>query len=76
MFYCKGTNEIKLKRCPHTYLSADVRALVPYFFHFVATYQYPDGRGRLYQPVKMLNVFDAWFPIYQELTKKPDKPNE
>jgi hypothetical protein len=64
--YCKGTNEIMLKRCPRAILNSNITSLVPYFFSFINSHQYPDGRGRLFQPIKMLKVFDIWAGIYYD----------
>lgn len=61
------------KRCPHTILDGNIRAIVPYFFHFLATHQFPDGRGRVYQPSKLLKVFDIWYGIYDEIRPKKGK---
>ena len=62
-----------LKRCPQSILDGNIRSLVPYFFHYLASSEYPDGRGRLYQPTKMLFMFDVWAGIYRELTKPKEK---
>jgi hypothetical protein len=68
--YCKGKNELKLHRCPRAICDANIRGLVPYFWHYANTNQYPDGRGRLFQPVKMIAVFDLWMPVWTEARKK------
>jgi hypothetical protein len=68
--YCKGTNEIKLKRCPRATLDSNIISLVPYFYHYIKTNQYPDGRARFLQPVKLLMVFDIWEKLLHNLEKK------
>jgi hypothetical protein len=73
--YCKGTNQIKLKRCPRAILDTNTSRLVSYFRHFVNTSQYPDGRGILYQSVRMLRVFDIWGRVLVE-EKKKKEPKE
>lgn len=49
-----------LKRCPAKEANdPSVSRLLPFFFHWRATSysQFPDGRGRLFQPQKMLDAF-------------------
>ena len=74
--YCKGTNEIELHRCPRSILDRSIRELVPFFFHFMNTNQFPDGKGRLFQPTKLIQVFDMWYGIYIDLKPKPRTDNE
>lgn len=57
--YCQGSNEIPVHRCPHA-LASDVSALLPYFMDWYKSDRvaWPNGRGRLHQPVKLAQAFD------------------
>lgn len=57
---CHGSGDILFKKC----VRAEAKTLtssstLPYFFHWKATgfIAYPDGRGRMYQPAKLLEAF-------------------
>ena len=63
---CKGTGDILLSRCPRALSKTTTSSItVPYFFHWKATgfTQYPDGRGRLFQPAKLLEAFNICHAI-------------
>jgi hypothetical protein len=56
--YCKGKGKIMVHRCPRCIQDS---SLIPYFIawknsQYIA---YPDGRGRLYQPKKLIQAFDV-----------------
>jgi hypothetical protein len=59
---CRGSGEILLKKCIRA-LSKTITSssTLPYFFHWKATgfMAYPDGRGRMYQPAKLLEAFSV-----------------
>jgi hypothetical protein len=58
---CKGKNLIQLKQCPMVMLqNKNIGRLLPFFFHFKGTEhtQYPDGRGRIFQPVILLEALN------------------
>ncbi len=56
---CRGTGEIKIKRCPGSFSrSSDIVSLMPYFFRYKTNWEYPDGRGRLMQPIKLTDALD------------------
>ena len=56
---CKGTGEIKIKRCPGSYMrSSEIISLMPYFFRYKATWEYPDKMGRMEQPIKLTDALD------------------
>lgn len=58
--YCKGKGKIFVSRCPRAYHENE--ALLPYFYAYRTSnnLQWPDGRGRLYQPIKLVMAFDIW----------------
>jgi hypothetical protein len=74
--HCKGKNEIRLKRCPRAIITADVLYLLPYFQIYRQTglpETFPDGRTRLYQPKKLLNLFALWSNLYKQIEVKQNK---
>lgn len=60
---CKGSNRTLVWRCPRG-LSGHASRLLPYFFDYYAALQstrvpvWPDGRGRLYQPIALIEAFN------------------
>jgi hypothetical protein len=61
-FLCNGKGEISMSRCPRAI--ADFR-LLPFFQEYQNKGTWPDGRGRLYQPVKLILAFDILRGYYQ-----------
>jgi hypothetical protein len=53
--------------------SPRVVALVPYFVRYLETGEYPDGRGRLYQPAQLLQLFSLWTSLYNSIKEKAAK---
>lgn len=55
---CKGKGAFRLDRCLKVAASETSR-IAPFFYHYKATNMmaYPDGRGMLYQPNKLLDAF-------------------
>lgn len=59
---CGGSGSIAVLQCPaKSQLTQEAIQTLPYFFHWKNTdfLHYPDGAGRLFQPVKMLEAFDV-----------------
>ena len=56
---CKGKGEIVYNRCPAA-ISADpeTRSFMPFFYRYKEYGEYPDARGRLFQPVKLTLALD------------------
>ena len=57
---CKGKGTFPLYRCPVVMANDQaVNLILPFFFHWKATnyMMFPDNKGRIYQPVKMLEAF-------------------
>ena len=52
-----GRGNIPVCRCPRALGSEYSSLLLPYFFEFLKTGQWPDGRGRLYQQLKLMAAF-------------------
>lgn len=71
--FCKGENRIVMNQCIKA-MKIDV-TLMPYFFAFMNSncIAYPDGRGRLYQPVKLTQAFDIIGFYHQKITEKESK---
>lgn len=61
-FLCNGKGEISMSRCPRA--TADFR-LLPFFKEYQKTGNWPDGRGRLFQPIKLILAFDLLRGYYQ-----------
>jgi hypothetical protein len=71
----KRDNTIRVRRCPRAILKEHVSRIVPYFYRFINSdfMEYPDGRGMIYQPKKLVNAFDILTSIYQKEKKKNAK---
>jgi len=56
---CKGENKFTLKECPAKMNNASVNRFLPFFWHWKATnyMNFPDGKGRYYQPSVLLEAF-------------------
>jgi len=53
-------------------------ALLPYFFQYYSGIQngrviWPDGRGTLFQPVKLRKAFDIMIPEYAKIVENAGK---
>jgi len=72
--YCKGKGKIPVHRCPRCIQDA---SLLPYFIAWKnSNYTaYPDGRGRLYQPRKMIQAFDVLSFYYEKFEAQRIKRN-
>jgi hypothetical protein len=80
---CKGTDDaclyckngcIVFFRCVRFYDTVQARALLPYFYQYLhglknGRYLWPNGRTRLYQPLKLIQAFDVLLKLYIELEK-------
>jgi len=67
--YCKGKGKISVQRCPRT--AKEGYALLPYYYAYKNSngLQYPDGRGRWYQPKKLVEAFDIWSFYFNKFEK-------
>jgi hypothetical protein len=59
---CCGKGEISMLRCPRAIASF---RLLPFFIEHYKSGAWPDGRGRLYQPIKLIMAFDILRGYYQ-----------
>ena len=68
--YCHGKGEIEVRRCPRA--AASETPLLPYFVaYYNSNYlAWPDGRGRLYQPKKLIAAFDMMTFYFRKLESK------
>lgn len=56
---CKGTGQIKLKKCMAEYAKrSDLSYIMRYFYHYRKTNQYPDGKAILEQPALLTMAFN------------------
>lgn len=56
---CKGSNAQPVFRCPRA-LAKEVQSLLPYYYDWRKSNHiiWPDGRSRMYQPIKLTRAFD------------------
>jgi len=68
---CCGSGRVTSTECPRL-LSSGADYLLPYFFDWkYSQYQaWPDGRGALYQPVKLRRAFEVLANYYANEEKK------
>ena len=61
---CQGSGKVTHKGCPRQ-SARDVQSLLPYYYAWISNSGavWPDGRGMLYQPLKLRRAFEllAWF---------------
>jgi hypothetical protein len=77
---CKGSNVIRIDRCPRAIASESewVFDLLPFFFDWYASAAgtgvivWPDGQTRYYQPRRLQLAFDVLYEEYLACRKKPD----
>jgi ribosomal protein L32 len=57
--YCEGNNEIPMHRCPRANEGGNAASLLPFYYAYRESrgLAWPDGRGRLFQPVKLIMAF-------------------
>lgn len=56
---CHGSGTITYKRCPSAYTKESwIYELLPYYYRYKVTNEYPDKQGRIYQPVKLLEALE------------------
>ena len=79
---CRGSNKTKVSRCPCAIANAESSLLLPYFFDYYLSYkkeraiQWPDGRGRLHQPVQLKKAFNLLLDValkQEEIIRKEPK---
>ena len=73
---CNGSNQTKVWRCPRALVNPEVQRLLPYFFDYYGALSnglslWPDGKGRLWQPKKLIQAFDIM--AKQKLMKEEKK---
>ena len=58
--YCMGKGKIPVRCCPR--IASSGFGLLPYFYAYRNSngLAWPDGLGRLYQPLKLVDAFDLW----------------
>ena len=78
---CKGSNKIELHRCPRVILAGhEIARVAPYFFNWINSEyrEYPDGRGRYFQPSKMVEAFEILLSVrnreHEIMRKRNERP--
>ncbi len=68
--YCKGRGDIFVRRCPRAVAKND--HLLPYFLEYKRSnyIAWPDGKGRYYQPVKLIQAFDIFSYYFNKFESK------
>jgi hypothetical protein len=54
-------------------VTPDLILIIPYFVDYVFSLPqatYPDGHPRLYQPVKLINLYALWLKLYKKIKAK------
>ena len=59
-----------MHRCPASYVTGEAQKLVAYFYDYKDGRGFPDGRARMYQPVKLIRAFNVLAVLYNELYQK------
>ena len=71
---CQGTGVIILNKCPVKIFLIDyVNRFIPYFFEWKNRGEYPDARGRIFQPTKLINAFGICNMVVMEREEKEAK---
>lgn len=70
-----GQSKLSLYQCPNSMIDDEFSRLIPYFYVWLNSEftVYPDGRGRYYQPVKLLQAFELLLKVKQTNEKKKVK---
>ncbi len=57
---CHGKGEISVLRCPRALVTDAMSFILPYYYQYRKSggVAWPDGRGRLFQPIKLVTAFD------------------
>ena len=73
--YCKGRGKVSVGSCPRAMLGGDVPRLLPFFsaYRNSNSLAWPDGRGRYYQPCKLIEAFDLWSYYFNKFETKAIK---
>lgn len=71
---CNGSNEIAVDKCPRHLQTIEASHLLPFYFSWVrgAMNVWPDGAGRLFQPVKLRQSFEVLHSFYNRKKKEED----
>ena len=73
--YCSGKGKIPVRCCPRS--TSFSYGLLPYFYAYRNSngLAWPDGRGRLYQPSKLVIAFDLWSFYFNKFESQRIKKN-
>lgn len=64
---CKGSNTIPIFRCPRRLAcETNVSQLLPFFQRYLDYGEFPDKRGLLYQPLKLVNTLNLILRYYRK----------
>jgi hypothetical protein len=71
--HCGGSNKIPMHQCPRAEALVGGRGnpsmLLPFFYEYFDRGVWPDGRGRLFQPVKLVEAFEILNSRFQKYKK-------
>jgi hypothetical protein len=70
---CRGSGKFGIKRCPVKLIDNKINFLLPFFYHWRNTNEYPDKQGLSLQPTKMIDAFNIMWAIVskrEEANKK------
>lgn len=71
---CNGSGTIHVDRCPRTIDNDEAFVLLPYFFDWYngGRTTYPDGRGSMFQPLKLKEAFYLYARYYDKKIRTKD----
>lgn len=75
---CNGSNVVIINRCPRSIITDDVYSLLPYFYDYYGGLYHgnqiwPDGRSRMYQPIKLIKAFNILLSEKDRIEKKKEE---
>ncbi len=77
---CKGSGVISVNRCPRAIIT-ESKYLIPFFIDYYGGLEhgltiYPDGKGRFYQPIKLLQAFNLMTSEYTAIKKRESESQD
>ena len=70
--YCNGNNYIEFKRCVHKSVS-DFTKILPFYIEYFKYGVFPDRKGRIFQPIKLLESFTILDNVFDTFIRKQEK---
>ena len=67
---CNGKGVIEhISVCPNIYVSIDTKRLLPYFYRYLKTDEYPNKLGIYFQNCKLIECFEMMTNLYYRYDK-------